>query len=89
MTSAGTGQSGGGNGSLTTGGGSGTTNTGSGGGGGAGAAGGNGGSGIIILRYASEYIAVIGAGLTGTTEPAGLYKVTTITQGTGNITFSE
>jgi hypothetical protein len=62
---------------------------GGGGGGGSkpGDAGGAGGSGVVILRY-NPYVTVkIGAGLVGTTAIAGSYKVTTITAGTGNVSF--
>jgi hypothetical protein len=48
-----------------------------------------GGSGIVILKYPDARTITIGAGLTGTTAaPAGGFKVTTITQGTGNVSFS-
>jgi hypothetical protein len=67
----------------------GNTNTGSGGGGGRqGAAGGAGGSGVVIVRYPSARTITIGAGLTATTATVGANKVTTITAGTGNISFS-
>jgi hypothetical protein len=68
---------------------SGATNTGSGGGG----SGGNntsgaGGSGIVILRYPAAYTITIGAGLTGSTATVGTNKVTTITAGTGNVSWA-
>jgi hypothetical protein len=70
----------------------GTVNTGGGGGGGAnsgtGANGGAGGSGVVILRYANIYTITIGAGLTGTTATDGSQKVTTITAGTGNVSWA-
>jgi hypothetical protein len=66
----------------------GTINTGSGGGGGVNGAGGVGGSGIIILRYPVSYTVTIGAGLVGTTTISGTNRVTRITSGTGNISFS-
>jgi len=73
----------------------GVTNTGGGGGGGGGrsgaisANGGNGGSGIVIIKYPDRYTITIGAGLTGTTAAAaGGFKVTTITAGTGNISWA-
>jgi hypothetical protein len=68
----------------------GTANTGGGGGGGAGAnAGANGGSGVVILRYLSTLGTItIGAGLTGSTATDGLYEVTTITAGTGNVSWA-
>jgi hypothetical protein len=65
-----------------------------GGGGGAGAnsggtpSGGNGGSGIVILKYPDTRTITIGSGLTGSTGAAsGGYKVTTITAGTGNVSW--
>jgi len=70
-------------------------NTGGGGGGGSGGGGGtpaiygfSGGSGVVILRYPSDKTITIGAGLTGTTSTVGANKVTEITAGTGNISFS-
>jgi|694.fasta_scaffold104473_2 hypothetical protein len=61
-----------------------TANSGSGGGG----ANGNGGSGIIILKYPDAYT-VTTSGLTATTaSPSGGFKVTSITAGTGTVTFS-
>ena len=69
----------------------GTANTG-GGGGGSGIEGGPngaGGSGIVILRYlTSEGTITIGAGLTGSTATDGSYKVTTLTAGTGNVSWA-
>ena len=72
----------------------GTANTGGGGGGGysqSGVAdynGGNGGAGVVILRYPDAYTITIGAGLTGSTSSAsGGYKRTTITAGTGNVSW--
>jgi hypothetical protein len=50
--------------------------------------GGNGGSGVVILRYPNTTIITIGAGLTGTTADVGSDKVTTITAGTGNVSWS-
>jgi hypothetical protein len=72
----------------------GAANTGGGGGGGAGKSGvGNtngasGGSGIVILRYSSARSITIGAGLTGSTSTVGGDRVTTITAGTGNVSWS-
>jgi len=75
---------------------SGTVNTG-GGGGGAGGSGnnantvataGNGGSGIIILRYPIANTITVGAGLTGSHTTDGLFKVTTITSGSGIVSWS-
>lgn len=94
-TAAAGGAGGGGNGAATTGGvaTAGTVNTGSGGGGGAGnvpgaAAGASGGSGVVILRYPNTYTITIGEGLTGTTATDGSDNVTTITAGTGNISWA-
>ena len=68
----------------------GTVNTGGGGGGGygGGAASGAGGSGIVILRYPTSFTITIGAGLTGSTSTVGTNKVTTITAGTGNVSWA-
>jgi hypothetical protein len=68
----------------------GTVNTGGGGGGGYGGttASGAGGSGIVILKYPSAYTITIGAGLTGTTATVGDNEVTTITAGTGNVSWT-
>ena len=65
----------------------GTVNTGGGGGGGR-DQGKTGGSGVVILRYSPEYTITIGAGLTGTTTTVGANKVTTITAGTGNVSWA-
>jgi len=73
---------------------SGSNNTGGGGGGSSsyistgGSAGGSGGSGVVILRYPNIYTITIGSGLTGTTASDGIFYVTTLTAGTGNISFS-
>ena len=72
---------------------SGTANRGGGGGGGGDAAGagtntGGGGSGVVILRYPSSYTITIGAGLTGSTATDGAFKVTTITAGSGNVSWA-
>ncbi|MBM4210578.1 MAG: fibronectin type III domain-containing protein, partial [Gammaproteobacteria bacterium] len=67
----------------------GTANTGGGGGGGSDLqAGSAGGSGVVILRYPSIYTITIGAGLTGTTATVGSDKVTTLTAGSGNVSWS-
>jgi mucin-19 len=68
----------------------GTANLGGGGGGGSGIAiGGAGGSGVVVLRYlTSDATITIGAGLTGSTATSGSYKVTTITAGTGNVSWT-
>lgn len=71
-------------------GGSASANTGSGGGGGGGnsAAGGGGGSGIIILKYLNSYTGTFSVGLTVSTANTGGYKISTITGGTGTVSFS-
>jgi hypothetical protein len=83
------GDGGGGTGSLTswT---SGTANTGGGGGAnGVSGTSGAGGSGVVILRYSDTRTITIGAGLTGTTSAAsGGYKRTTLTAGTGNVSWA-
>ena len=72
----------------------GTANTGGGGGGGNGywtsasTAGSAGGSGVVILRYSNARTITIGAGLTGSTSAAGAYRVTTITAGSGNVSWA-
>jgi hypothetical protein len=48
----------------------------------------NGGSGVVFLKYASTLTITIGAGLTGTTATVGANKVTTITNGTGNVSWA-
>jgi hypothetical protein len=73
---------------------SGTTNTGGGGGGAGGpqdtafSYGAAGGSGVVILRYPSAYTITIGAGLTGSTANVSSNKVTTITSGSGNVSWA-
>jgi len=43
----------------------------------------------VILKYPDTRTITIGAGLTGSTAaPAGGFKVTTITSGTGTVTFT-
>ena len=68
----------------------GTANTGGGGGGvrDTSGDGGNGGSGIIILSYPSSSTITLGAGLTGSTTTVGANKVTTITAGSGNVSWT-
>jgi hypothetical protein len=70
---------------------SGTANTGGGGGGGSSARNENGaagGSGIVLLKYPSTHTVTIGAGLTGSTAaPSSGFKTTTITAGSGNLTW--
>ena len=66
-------------------------NTGDGGSGGGsyGEAGRAGGSGVVILKYPDSYTITIGAGLTGSTAgPSGGFKVSTVTAGTGNVSFA-
>jgi hypothetical protein len=70
------------------------SNTGNGGQGGGGPGhpgsdpGASGGSGIVILKYPDAYTITIGAGLTGSTAgPSNGFKVTTITAGTGNVSW--
>jgi hypothetical protein len=41
----------------------------------------------VILRYPAGYNITIGAGLTGSTATVGTNKVTTITAGTGNVSW--
>ena len=68
----------------------GTVNTGGGGGGGTSSfAASAGGSGIVILKYPDTRTITIGAGLTGSTAaPSGGFKVSTITAGTGNVSWA-
>ncbi len=47
-----------------------------------------GGSGVVILRYPNSATITIGAGLTGSTTTVGSDKVTTLTAGTGNVSWS-
>jgi hypothetical protein len=72
--------------------GAGTVNTGSGGGAasdsGGPHTGGAGGSGVVILSYSSSYTITIGVGLTGSTSTVGANKVTTITAGTGVVSWA-
>jgi len=49
---------------------------------------GAGGSGVVILRYRGLSTITLGAGLTGTTTTDGSFKVTTITAGSGNVSWS-
>jgi hypothetical protein len=43
----------------------------------------------VILKYPDTKTITIGAGLTGTTAgPSGGFKVTTITAGTGNVSWA-
>ena len=51
--------------------------------------GGQGGSGVVILKYlTADGTITIGAGLTGSTATSGAYKITTITAGTGNVSWT-
>ena len=95
----GTGGSGGGGAAgtaVTTGGSTGVAGTANRGGGGGGASygtadvpGGDGGSGVVILRYlTADGTITIGAGLTGSTATDGSHKVTTLTAGTGNVSWA-
>ena len=68
--------------------GSGVANTGGGGGGSQSGPQGNGGSGVVILRYASAFTITLGPGLSGNTASVGSDKVTTITSGTGNVSWA-
>jgi hypothetical protein len=47
-----------------------------------------GGSGVVILRYPDAYTITIGSGLTGSTATDGSNKVTTLTAGSGNVSWS-
>jgi hypothetical protein len=40
------------------------------------------------LRYQAAYTLTVGAGLTGTTTTLGSDKITTITAGTGNVSWA-
>jgi hypothetical protein len=42
----------------------------------------------VILKYPSSLTITIGAGLTGSTSTVGDSKVTSITLGTGNVSFA-
>ena len=56
--------------------------------GGGGGSGGTGGSGVLIVRYPSALTMTIGPGLTGSTSTVGASKVTTITAGSGNVSWA-
>ena len=87
----GTATGGGGNGNNNGNGVAGTANTGGGGGGShynsGERAGGAGGSGVIILRYSNAYT-ISQSGLTLSTATSGSDKITTITAGTGTVSFA-
>ena len=53
-----------------------------------GTAAGSGGSGVVILRYPTNVTITIGAGLAGSTTQVGDRRVTTITSGSGNVSWS-
>jgi hypothetical protein len=42
----------------------------------------------VILKYADTKTITIGAGLTGSTSTSGSNKITTITAGTGNVSWA-
>jgi hypothetical protein len=42
----------------------------------------------VILKYPDTRTISIGGGLTGSTATSGAFKVTTITAGTGNVSFT-
>jgi hypothetical protein len=48
----------------------------------------NGNAGVVILRYSNALTITIGGGLTGTTSTTGSDKVTTITAGSGNVSWA-
>jgi hypothetical protein len=43
---------------------------------------------VVIIEYPAVYTITIGAGLTGSTDTVGTNKVTTITAGTGNLSWA-
>jgi hypothetical protein len=44
---------------------------------------------VVVLKYPDTLTITIGAGLTGTTgSPAGGFKVSTITAGSGNVSWA-
>jgi len=49
---------------------------------------GNGGSPLVVVRYSSSRTITLGAGLTGSTTTVSSDKVTTITGGSGNVSWS-
>jgi hypothetical protein len=68
----------------------GSAGLGGGGGGGAGGpgVGATGGSGVVILKYPVGISGTFSGGLTTSTNTIGLFKITTVTAGTGTVTFS-
>jgi hypothetical protein len=50
---------------------------------------GNGGSGVVVLKYPADYtISNPGGGLTLSTTTSGDNKITTVTAGTGNVSWA-
>ena len=49
---------------------------------------GNGGSGVVVLRYPKEFTITVGSSLTSSTATDGAEKVTTITAGSDNVSWS-
>lgn len=47
-----------------------------------------GNSGVVILKYPSTFTITIGAGLTGSTSTVGDFKITSVTAGTGNVSWA-
>jgi hypothetical protein len=43
---------------------------------------------VVLLKYPGAYTITIGAGLTGSTATVGSNKVTTVTGGTGNVSWA-
>ena len=48
----------------------------------------NGAAGVVILRYPISYTITLGVGLVGSTTEVGTDKVTTITSGSGNVSWA-
>jgi hypothetical protein len=48
----------------------------------------NGGSGVVVFRYPASATITIGAGLSGSTTTLGSEKITTITGGSGNVSWA-
>jgi hypothetical protein len=46
-----------------------------------------GGSGIVILKYLQSYTAVFSGGIVVTTATSAGYKISSVTSGTGTVTF--
>ena len=49
---------------------------------------GAGGSGVVVARYPATYTITLGVGLVGSTTTVGTDKVTTITSGSGNVSWA-